>query len=90
MCERPIYFDDRHVSSSVKDLTYITAKDGVVIDFHAGAKSGTIKVENTPAVRDALLRLLTEAEANPDKDLLSICAREHNGTDALILHLGER
>jgi hypothetical protein len=86
MDTRPIYFDGRHSSSNISDLVYVKARDGVVLDFHAGPKSGTIVLANTPEVREALLLLLAQAEAMPDF-ALSICAREHNGTDGLTLHL---
>ena len=83
---RPLYFDDEHLGSNISDLVYVKAKDGVVLDFHAGPKSGTILLANTSEVREALLTLIARAETHPGH-ALSICAREHNGTPGMVLHL---
>jgi len=88
--ERPVIFDDDHTGPIIKDFRYVTSKHNVVVDGHAGEKSITIAVDNTPEVRAMLLRLLVQAETSPDKVLVFSARNAPNAPRRLVLSLAER
>ena len=88
--ERPIIFDDQHTGPIIRDYRYVGSKHGVVVDGHAGGKSMTIALANTPEVRALILNWLAEAEVTGE-DTLVIGARDaENASRRLVLSLADR
>ena len=87
-----MYFDGRH-TTRISDLSYVCGCHSGVIDVHAAEKSATIAHENTAKARERILDWLVageQAEQEGPGSYLSYCARDHEGRDCLILHIGKR
>jgi hypothetical protein len=86
---RPIIFDDAHLGAIISDFRYVGSKHNVVIDGHAGEKSLTINLANTPEVRALIFAWLAEAEVSSE-DVLVIGARDSdNARRRLVLSLAK-
>lgn len=85
---RPLVFDGDHAASVISGFRYVASKHNVVVDGHAGEKSMTIALANTPEVRALIEAWLVEAAVSPE-NVLVIGARDaDNASRRLVLSLG--
>jgi hypothetical protein len=84
-------FDNEHDGASVVAAGRTTgSKHYAVLDAHAGEKSITIALENTPEVRALILTWLAEAEVSSEEALVFIARNADNAPRRLVLQVAAK